>query len=146
MQTRRDLYQAYRLMTQRLSTALLQGEPDLPESPMRRHNVAMFGGVLVAVLVAAVFGVIGLLRPGNATALTDPGTVVVEEETGATFVYSAPQGTMIPVVNMASARLLVGQENVKVRVVSSASLTRYPRGTLVGIPGAPESLPVRDRL
>ncbi|MER7207258.1 type VII secretion protein EccB [Streptosporangium sp. NPDC000239] len=146
MQTRRDLYQAYRLMTQRLGTALLQGEPDLPESPMRRHNVAMFGGVLVAVLVAAVFGVIGLLRPGNATALTDPGTVIVEEETGATFVYSAPQGTMIPVVNMASARLLVGQENVKVRVVSSASLSGYPRGTLVGIPGAPESLPARDRL
>ncbi|GAA3115052.1 type VII secretion protein EccB [Streptosporangium carneum] len=146
MQTRRDLHQAYKLMTQRLGTALLQGEPDLPESPMRRHNIAMFGGVLVAVLVAATFGVIGLLRPGNATALTDPGTVIVEEETGATFVYSAPQAKMIPVVNMASARLLVGEQEVKVRVVSAASLSRYARGTLVGIPGAPESPPAPDRL
>ncbi|MEV7009928.1 type VII secretion protein EccB [Streptosporangium sp. NPDC051022] len=146
MQTRRDLYQAHRLMTQRLGTALLQGEPDLPESPLRRHNVAVFGGVLVAVLVTAAFGVLGLLRPGNATALTEPGTVIVEEETGATFVYSASQGKMIPVVNVTSARLLVGEQDVKVRTVSAASLSRYPRGTLVGIPGAPESLPARDRL
>ncbi|GAA4233938.1 type VII secretion protein EccB [Streptosporangium album] len=146
MQTRRDLYQAYKLMTQRLGMALLQGEPDLPESPMRRQNVAMFGGVLVAVLVAAVFGVLGLLRPGNATALTDPGTVIVEEETGATFVYSDPQKKMIPVANVTSARLLLGEQEVKVRTVTAASIAKYTRGALVGIQGAPESLPAHDRL
>lgn len=146
MQTRRDLYQAYKLMTQRMGLALLQGEPDLAESPMRRQNVAMFGGVLVAVLVAAVFGVLGLLRPGNATALTDPGTVIVEEETGATFVYSDPQKKMIPVTNVTSARLLLGDQEVKVRTVTAASLAKYARGKLVGIQGAPESLPAHDRL
>ncbi|MBG0815339.1 type VII secretion protein EccB [Planomonospora sp. ID82291] len=146
MQTRRDLYQAYRLMTQRLGTALLQGEPDLPESPMRRYNVAMFCAVLAAVLVAVVFGVLGLLRPGGATALTEPGTVLVEEESGATFVYSAPQRRMIPVANVASARLLLGTQDAKVRTVTSASLARFTRGTLVGIPGAPESLPAPGRL
>ena len=108
MQTRRDLYQAHRLMTQRLGMALLQGEPDVPESPMRRHNVATFCGVLVAVLVAVAFGIYGLLKPGGATALTEPGTVIVEEESGATFVYSATRGQMIPVANVTSARLLLG--------------------------------------
>lgn len=38
MQTRKDLYQAHRLMMQRLGMALLQAEPDVPESPMRRHT------------------------------------------------------------------------------------------------------------
>ncbi|WP_433366001.1 type VII secretion protein EccB [Streptosporangium sp. CA-115845] len=146
MQTRRDLYQAHKLMTQRLNMALLQGEPDLSESPMRRLNVAMFCGVLIAVLVTAGFGIVGLIFPGGATSLTDPGLVIVEEESGATFVYSAPRGEMLPVANVTSARLLLGAQEVKVRTVTSASLSGFRRGTLVGIPGAPESLPAHDRL
>ena len=146
MQTRRDLYQAHKLMVQRLNLALLQGEPDLPESPMRRLNTAMFCGVLVAVLVMAGFGIYGLLFPGGATGLTKPGTVIVEEESGATFIYSEPQKEMIPVTNLASARLLLGEQQVTVTATSSASLEGFHRGTRVGIPGAPESLPAQDRL
>ncbi|MFC4529515.1 type VII secretion protein EccB [Sphaerisporangium dianthi] len=146
MQTRRDLYQAHRLMMQRLGMALLQGEPDIPESPMRRHNVAMFCGVLVAVLVAACFGIYGLLKPGGATSLTAPGTLIVEEETGATFVYSQQESKLIPVANYTSARLMLDTPEVTVRTVSSASLAGFTRGTLVGISGAPESLPAREKL
>ncbi|MFC4584690.1 type VII secretion protein EccB [Sphaerisporangium corydalis] len=146
MQTRRDLYQAHRLMMQRLGMALLQGEPDVPESPMRRHNVAMFCGVLVAVLVTAAFGIWGLLKPGGATALTEPGTLIVEEQTGATYVYSQQESKLIPVANYTSARLLLDTAEVNVRTVSSASLAGFSRGTLVGIPGAPDSLPAREKL
>ncbi|MFC7648210.1 type VII secretion protein EccB [Streptosporangium lutulentum] len=146
MQTRRDLYQAHKMMVQRLNLALLQGEPDLPESPMRRLNMAMFCGVLAAVLVMAGFGIYGLLFPGGATGLTKPGTVIVEEESGATFVYSEPQKEMIPVANLTSARLLLGEQEVTVTTASSASLKDFQRGTKVGIPGAPESPPARDKL
>ncbi|MCG5220537.1 type VII secretion protein EccB [Streptosporangium sp. KLBMP 9127] len=146
MQTRRDLYQAHRLMMQRLGMALAQGEPDVPEPLMRRHNVAMFCGLLVAVLVAAVFGIIGLLNPGGSTGLTEPGTLIVEEETGATYVYSAAEAKLLPVANYASARLLLDSAEVKVRTVSSASLAGLNRGELVGIPGAPTSLPAPDKL
>ena len=146
MQTRRDLYQAHRLMMQRLGMALLQGEPDVPESPMRRHNVAMFCGILVAVLVVAIFGIWGLLKPGGATALTAPGTLIVEEQTGATFVYSETESKLIPVANYTSARLLLDSPTVTVRTVSSASLAGFTRGTLVGIPGAPDSLPAPEKL
>jgi type VII secretion protein EccB len=146
MQTRRDLYQAHRLMMQRLGMALLQGEPDVPESPMRRHNVAMFCGVLVAVLVTAAFGIWGLMKPGGATSLTAPGTLIVEEQTGATYVYSRQEAKLIPVANYTSARLLLDTADVTVRTVSSASLAGFSRGTLVGIPGAPDSLPAREKL
>ena len=70
MQTRRDLLQAHRLMTQRAALALLQAEPDPPDQPLRRLNIGLISSVLVAVIVAAAFGVWGLLAPGHATDLT----------------------------------------------------------------------------
>ncbi|RVX47356.1 type VII secretion protein EccB [Nonomuraea polychroma] len=146
MQTKKDLYQAHRLMQQRLGMALLQAEPDVPESPMRRQNVATFGGILVGVLVMAVFGIWGLVKPGNATKLTDPGQLLVEEETGATFVYSQQQQRLLPVANYVSARLVLDAGEITTRSVTAASLAGLSRGPLIGIPGAPDSLPVREKL
>lgn len=146
MQTQKDLYQAHRLMQQRLNLALLQGEPDLPESPMRRQTVATFAGILVAVLVIAAFGIWGLLSPGNATKLTDPGQLLVEEETGAGYVYNQRTGELQPVANYVSARLLLDAEEIKVRTVSAESLAGFRRGQKVGIQGAPDSLPSSERL
>ncbi|MFE3447449.1 type VII secretion protein EccB [Nonomuraea sp. NPDC059194] len=146
MQTRKDLYQAHRLMMQRMSMALLQAEPDVPESPMRRQNVAMFCGLLIAVLVVAGFGIWGLIKPGNATNLTDAGQLLVEEDTGAVFVYSQEQSKLLPVANYVSARLLLDSTDVKVRNVTAASLARYDRGAMVGIPGLPSSLPPKEKL
>ncbi|WP_101783753.1 type VII secretion protein EccB [Nonomuraea indica] len=146
MQTRKDLYQAHRLMMQRLGMALLQAEPDVPEPPMRRHTVAMFCGILIAVLVTAGFGIWGMLKPGNATKLTDPGQLLVEDESGAKYVYSQQEKKLLPVANYVSARLLLDTPDVKVRNVSAASLANFDRGPLVGIPGAPDSLPAKDKL
>ncbi|MEU4571946.1 type VII secretion protein EccB [Nonomuraea sp. NPDC023979] len=146
MQTNKDLHQAHRLMQQRLGMALLQGEPDVPESPMRRQNVATFSGILVGVLVLAVFGIWGLVSPGNATKLTDPGQLLIEEESGAAYVYSQQQRRLLPVANYASARLILGSGEVTTRSVTSASLADFARGPMVGISGAPDSLPVREKL
>jgi type VII secretion protein EccB len=146
MQTKKDLYQAHRLMQQRLGMALLQAEPDVPESPMRRQNVATFGGILVGVLVMAVFGIWGLVSPGNATNLTDPGQLLVEEESGAKFIYSAKQGRMFPVANYVSARLVLDAAQITTRNVAAASLAEYARGPLIGIAGAPDSLPAKEKL
>jgi len=146
MQTQKDLYQAHRFMTQRLGLALLQGEPDLPESPMRRQNVATFAGILIAVLIVAGFGIWGLLKPGNATKLTEAGQLLIEEETGASYVYNQQSGRLQPVANYVSARLLLDSENIKVRTVSAESLAGFARGPKLGIQGAPDSLPKPERL
>ncbi|MEV7803920.1 type VII secretion protein EccB [Microbispora sp. NPDC088329] len=146
MQTRKDLYQAHRLMQQRLGQALLQGEPDVAESPMRRHTLATFCGVLLSVLLLAVFGIWGVIRPGGATKLTEPGQLLVEQDTGATYVYSRQERVLLPVANYVSARLLLDTADVTVRDVSAASLAELPRGPLVGIPGAPDSLPAKAKL
>ncbi|MFC5826696.1 type VII secretion protein EccB [Nonomuraea insulae] len=146
MQTKKDLYQAHRLQQQRLGLALLQAEPDMPESPMRRQNVATFGGILIGVLVMAVFGIWGLVSPGNATKLTEPGQLLVEEASGAKFVYSEQQRRLLPVANYVSARLVLDAAQITTRSVDTASLAAYARGPLIGISGAPDSLPAREKL
>ncbi|MEU6996991.1 type VII secretion protein EccB [Nonomuraea sp. NPDC046570] len=146
MQTKKDLYQAHRLMQQRLGMALLQAEPDVPETPMRRQNVAFFCGILIGVLIMAAFGIWGLLKPGGATKLEEPGQLLVEEESGAKYIYSQRERKLLPVANYVSARLLLDSPEVKVRNVSANSLDDYDRGPLIGIQGAPDSLPVREKL
>ncbi|MFB4267852.1 type VII secretion protein EccB [Nonomuraea sp. GTA35] len=146
MQTRKDLYQAHKLMTQRLGLALLQGEPDLPESPMRRYNVATFAGILVMVLIMAGFGIWGMLSPGGATKLKEPGQLLIEKETGASYVYNQSDGKLQPVANYVSARLLLDNQDIQVRTVSAESLAGLARGQKVGIAGAPDSLPKPEKM
>jgi type VII secretion protein EccB len=141
MQTRRDLYQAHRLMMQRVSLALLSGEPDLPESPMRRLTVAAICGAMVAVLIAAVYGIIGLIRGGGTNGVEEAGTLIIEKETGTRYAWSAPDKKIIPFVNYTSALLALQTDNPKTKTVSRESLAKYVRGPVAGIIGAPDSLP-----
>ncbi|MEU9021839.1 type VII secretion protein EccB [Actinomadura sp. NPDC048394] len=146
MQSRRDLYQAHRLMTQRVGLALLQGEPDVAESPMRRLSAAAFGGVMVGLLVVAVFGIWGVLSPGGAKGLDQPGVLIIEKETGTKYIYDANTKKMFPVANYASAMLALDSDNVSRRTVSRKSLDGFERGAMIGIQGAPDSLPGSDQL
>ncbi|GAB3987996.1 type VII secretion protein EccB [Actinoallomurus acanthiterrae] len=146
MQTRRDLYQAHKLMMQRVGLALLQGEPDVSESPMRRLSVAAFSGAMVAVLLAAVFGVMGFISPGGAKGLDQGGMVIIERETGTKYVYDTNGKRMLPVLNFASAKLALNSSSTQQRVVSRKSLAKFSRGPMIGIPGAPDSLPDPDHL
>ncbi|MDN3359713.1 type VII secretion protein EccB [Actinomadura sp. DC4] len=141
MQTRRDLYQAHRLMMQRIGMALLAGEPDMPEPPTRRLTVSIFAGMMIGVLVVAGFGVWGLLSPGGATGLDAAGTLIIEKETGTKYVYSQQDKKLYPVANYASARLILNTAQVNRKLVSQSSLNKFTRGAPVGILGAPDSLP-----
>ena len=142
MQTRRDQLQAYRFVTRRVMAALLHGEPDTPESPMRKLVVATFSGVMVAVLTVAAFGVWGLLKPGGGTqSIEEPGTLIIEKGTGTRYVFNPQDHMLHPMLNYTSARLYLNSDTITERTVSRESLSRYRRGVTLGIPGAPESLP-----
>ena len=147
MQTRKDLLQAHRLMTQRASQALMLGEPDSPEMPLRRLNVATFIGIMVAILVTAGFGIVGLLKPTSANGITDAGTIIIEKETGARYVWCLDDNKKLcPVANYTSARLLSGSGEAKQTLVSRDALAKYDRGSTLGIPGAPDTLPASNKL
>lgn len=146
MQTRRDLYQAHQLMMQRVGLALLHGEPDVAESPMRRLSAAAVGGLMLAIIIGAIFGIIGWVSPGGAQGLDKGGVVIIEKETGAKYIYDTNGKQLLPVVNYASARLAITGTSVTQRVVSRKSLAQFKRGPTIGIQGAPDSLPDPGRL
>lgn len=147
MASRRDLFQSYQFMVQRVVSGLVLGETDPAQTPLRRMGGAAFGGVMIAVLSLAVAGVIGVISPGGNTTWKTAGKVIVEADTGARFVWVPDQSKVFhlhPVLNYASAALLTGTtETIE---VSAASLEGAPRGPRLGIGDAPDSLPSPKRL
>jgi type VII secretion protein EccB len=139
MATRRDQLHSYQFMTQRVISAFVMRETDPAQSPLRRGIGALFGGLMVAVLIAAGFGVYGIITKNGATTWKTDGAVVVEQETGASFVYL--NGKLNPALNFASAKLAAGRPNPAVYRIAAKSLAEVPRGVTIGIPGAPASLP-----
>jgi len=144
MWTQRDQLQAYQFLRRRIVSALQFGDANHPAAPARRVLVSTATGLGCALLVTAGFGVYGLLRPGSNTDWRQPGRVVIEKESGATYVLGA-DGALHPVLNYTSARLLAGA-GARTVSVSARSLTGAPRGLPLGIAGAPTSLPARDAL
>ncbi|MEU3186699.1 type VII secretion protein EccB [Streptomyces sp. NPDC006923] len=137
MQTRRDQVQAHQFVVSRLTTGLLRADPDDPETPTRRTTRGVVIGAVIGVLISIGFLVFGLIRPGGATSWRDGGTLLVEKGTGTRYLYD---GSLRPVRNYASARLLVGAD-MKTETVSAASLAGTPHGSPVGIEGAPDVFP-----
>jgi type VII secretion protein EccB len=137
MQSRRDLFQAHRLMTQRASLALLRGEPDIPDQPLRRLNVAAFSSVLVAVIALVLFFIWGLLGHGGSALQDQGGTLAIDKQTGQSYVFCQDGRDLCPAVNYASARLALQSLPVNQVTVSQAALAKFPRGPEIGIPGLP---------
>lgn len=137
MPTRREQLQGYRFVTRRIVGAMLSGEPESTVLPMRRLGLAAFASLMVGVIVFAGVGVYGVLRPGGADSWKKEGSFVIERESGARYVYQS--GELHPILNYASARLIVG--SVAPQQVSASSLRGVPRGAATGIVGAPDSVP-----
>ncbi|GAA4826684.1 type VII secretion protein EccB [Saccharopolyspora rosea] len=144
MQTQRDHVHAYQFLMDRLSSALVLGDPASAEVPARRARVGLTIGLVLAVLISIGFGVYGLLVPGGNTSWQRAGSIVVEKETGTRFVNLG--GVLHPTPNYASAKLLAGPRNSGVTLVSSASLEGARRGAPLGIPDAPQTLPPAQQL
>jgi type VII secretion protein EccB len=138
MHNRRDQVHAHGFMVGRLVSALLRAEPDVAVPPLRRSWSGLIIGAIVAVLAVAGFAVLAVISPGGASAWRKPGTLILDRETGSRYVLVG--GRLRPVLNYASARLLLGAR-LTVDSVPAESLEDVPRGGPVGIDGAPDSLP-----
>jgi type VII secretion protein EccB len=139
MATRSDQLHSHQFAQQRVVAALALRDPDATTSPMRRIGGALLAGVMVAALAVAAAGVYGLLRPGSDDSWRDGNAVVIENETGARFVFR--DGVLHPVLNYSSALLILGTANPPSAHVARAALVGVPRGVPLGIPGAPDLLP-----
>ncbi|WP_210592174.1 type VII secretion protein EccB [Streptomyces sp. GESEQ-35] len=138
MNDKRDQVQAHMFVMGRLTSGMLRADPDAPESPQGRTNRGIAISVLIALIICAGAFVFGLLKPGTKDSWRDPGTLVVNKDNGARYLYLG--GRLRPVRNFTSARLLAG-EQMKVMTIGGKSLADAPRGTPVGIVGAPDEPP-----
>ncbi|MFD9053309.1 type VII secretion protein EccB [Streptomyces zaomyceticus] len=143
MQTKRDQVQAHMFVMGRLTSGMLRADPDAPESPQGRTNRGTAIGVVIAVLFCAGAFVFGLIKPGTSGSWRAEGTLVVDKNTGSSYLYLADR--LRPVRNYASAKLL-SEGKTTVATVGTASLQGALTGPPVGIPGAPESLPAAGQL
>ncbi len=142
MASRRDQLHSYQFMMQRVISSIMLRETDPEQTPLRRGVGAVFGGVMLAGLLAIAFAVYGVISGNYGARWQQEGAIVIERETGAHFVYQ--DGVLQPVINYASARLLTDGSNVQ--RVASRNLADVPRAVPVGIPGAPDSLPPTSRV
>ena len=143
MQSRRDHMHAYQFSVGRLVRAVAAGDAGAGEAPFRRSNLGVIAGTIIAVLLTGGAVVYGLISPAASSAWRNPGSIVVEKETGTRFLYL--NGQLRPTANYASALLAAGQKPT-VQYVAQAALHGVAVGTTIGIPGAPEDLPASAAL
>lgn len=145
MESRRDQVHAYFYILGRLNAALMMGRPDPYEPPNRRPLIGLVIGILLAVVIAGGFGIYGIFRPGGDSSWKRPGVIIAVKESGARYLLL--DGQLRPVLNYASARLVLGGAmDAQLVRVSRHSLTGVPVGAPIGIPGAPDALPPANRL
>lgn len=117
--------------------AAVQGLPVSKETATGSAGIFLGGGGAIVAGACALMFVMSMLDPaseqGDAPIMT----------TQAGGLYVQHEGRLHPVTNLASARLITGSAD-KASVVDEKSLSRFPRGNLMGIPAAPNSLAYRD--
>ncbi len=147
MQTRRDQLQAYRFQNRRALAALVTGEPNVVEPPMRRLTVMTIAGIMIAILVAVVFALLGKFSPDTGDSWKEAGAVIIDNNTGATYLYDNRSNEIHPVVNYTSAVLAIQANSGAHTVhVDSNDIKSAKRGYLVGIRGLPFTLPGKSGL
>jgi type VII secretion protein EccB len=108
--------------------------------PMRGQTRALIVGLVIAIVITGACGVMAFFKP--APNMGD-AQILLSKSSGAAFVRIGDR--VHPVLNLASARLIVGK-NDSPKDVDDKFLNTVPRGPMVGIVGAPTSIRGADSL
>ncbi|MEU7569390.1 type VII secretion protein EccB [Streptomyces fradiae] len=150
MASRRDELNAYTFAKKRTVAAFLQPTPIGTEEGAPRPLRAVLPGLIVGALILVGFGAWGMFKPVAPKDWAAPGTkVIVGKQSTTRYVVlttgkGADEKTLLhPVLNLASARLLLSPDKFGVIQVSDEVLDagKPPRGPILGIPYAPDRLP-----
>ena len=94
---------------------------------------------LSIVLVLIGMGWMALLHVMKPAGLVGQSAIIGDRDTG--VVYAKLNGRLYPALNLTSARLAVGNAGTPTWVKAS-EIAKYPTGPMIGIPSAPDSLPI----
>lgn len=162
--TTKSQVQAYRFVLRRMQSALVRKDAVMLHDPMRTHSRATIVGVCLAALGLLGFLIWGILSPKPTVPSKDG--IVIGKPSGQVYVLlTKPTKRLIPVFNLASARLLLyaqtldddpnqqaaapvgGAPTVVGPIVVDDNELRdqIPRDRKVGIPDGPDLLPSKDQ-
>lgn len=143
MATKKDLIEAHGFSRRRLLSAFTGGAPGGKELDPAKPLRAVIAGVALSVMVVLAGVFYGIIRPGLPQGWEND-RLVIAGDTGAR--YLSIDGVLFPVVNTASARLLVPAGEFSVVTTDHDTLAGIEIGPSIGIVGAPDDLPAAERL
>ncbi|MDA2891412.1 type VII secretion protein EccB [Mycolicibacterium sp. BiH015] len=124
----------WRFVMRRIASGVALHDTRMLVDPLRTQSRSVIVGALI--LVTGLIGcfLFSLIRPAG-----DAGTdaVLADRDTAALYVRLGDQ--LHPVLNLTSARLITGRAD-NPAMVKSSELDQFPRGNMLGIPGAPERM------
>ena len=124
----------WRFVMRRIASGIALHDTRMLVDPLRTQSRAVLMGVLILITGLAGCFVFSLIRPSGSA-----GTNAVLADRSTDALYVRIGDDLHPVLNLTSARLIVGRP-VNPTAVKSSELDRFPRGNLIGIPGAPERM------
>ncbi|MCB5183495.1 type VII secretion protein EccB [Streptomyces antimicrobicus] len=150
MASRRDELNAYTFAKRRTVAAFLQPSATGTEEGAPRPLRAVVPSMVTGAVILAAFGGWGMLKPTAPKGWDEPGAHVIVGKRSTTRyvvlttkVNGKDQKRLHPVLNLASARLLLDPQKYKVVTVDDTVLDsgKLPRGPIIGIQYAPDRLP-----
>ncbi|MFI2413152.1 type VII secretion protein EccB [Streptomyces sp. NPDC018947] len=146
MASRRDQLNAYTFAKRRLLAAFVQSFPQGSEEGAPRPLRGVVPGLVIGVIVMAVFGAWGMFKPTAPKGWDTPNEKVIIASKSTTRYVVLKTGDEVqlhPVLNMASAKLLLAPNKGDVVTVSESLLDsgKIRHGVTIGIPYAPDRLP-----
>lgn len=143
--TTKSQVQAYKFVLRRMESALVRRDAAMLHEPMRAHMRATSVGVILAGVLCLGFVLASVLN--SAGNVGEKGIVI--SKTGAIFVIGQNPKRLIPVPNIASARLLEmsaqsgggDDPSTPPTMVDDSALRSLPHDVLYGMPNAPALLP-----
>lgn len=143
MADKKDLSEAQSYSRRRLVTAFTSGIPDGVELTPKNNRTPVLVGVgltIIAILASMFYGTVSPSLPAD----WENNKLIVAKDSAARYVSA--DGTLHPVINAVSARLLIPSSDFEVITVADKQLDNIPIGSTIGILGAPDSLPEQGSL
>lgn len=124
----------WRFIVRRLASGVALHDTRMLVDPLRTQTRSVLVGALVLITGLAGCFVFSLIRPGG---VAGNDAILADRTTSALYVRLGEQ--LHPVLNLTSARLIAGRPDNPSQVKTS-EIDQFPRGNLIGIPGAPERM------
>ncbi|UNO39655.1 type VII secretion protein EccB [Streptomyces sp. MST-110588] len=150
MASRRDELNAYSFARKRTTAAFLKPLPNGSIESAPRPLRSVLPSIVLGAVVLVGFGACGILKPVAPKGWDTPAqNVIVGDESTTRYVVlnskdenGKNQKLLHPILNLASAKLLLDPKKFKVVKVKESELDgKIPHGPAIGIPYAPDRLP-----